>query len=223
MLLKALIVVLIGVLAVMLKACVVVLVTLVVVSFVTRFAGALNVDITLDVLMGSTMLVNVDVGVFLIARRALAIAFNPDVALLDTPGSSVALNKHLALDPFGSMLGWCVALDVDVDVGLFLWRLGLLGFFDRFQSGQVTEHLAETGVREVELLLSVLELLLLAKQPVDAVSDANAASGFNVTTDTLGVGCDVLERATDVSHGAIHPSWLLRVGLERIVDFADGE
>jgi hypothetical protein len=74
---------------------------------------------------------------------------------------------------------------------------------------------------DVELLLSVLELLLLAQQPVKSVTDANAASCFNITTDALGVWRDVLEGTTNVSHGAIHPSRLFGIGFEGIVDFAD--
>jgi hypothetical protein len=223
---------LLGVLAAVLVVLLVAVIILGLVAVVemARVAATMDVDVGLDVLVTRAVLVDVDVGVLLIARRALAVALNIDFAL-DTPGGSVALDEDLTLDLLMGVLGR-IAMDVDVDVGflvgvlvrvLLLLLLGPLGLLDRLQSGQVAQDFGKTGVGNVELLLSVLELLLLAEQPVEAVTNTNAASGFDVSTDALRVRRDVLKGAAHVSHGAVHPARLLRVGLEGIVDFADRE
>jgi hypothetical protein len=83
---------------------VVLLVALVVLGLVAWVAVTVDVNVGFDVLVTGPMLIDVDVSVLvlIIARRrwALAIAFNPDVTLLDAAGSSVliALDVDLAFD-----------------------------------------------------------------------------------------------------------------------------
>jgi hypothetical protein len=110
-LLEALVMVL-EALVMVLMARVVVLVALVVVSFVTWVAAALNVDVALDVLMRSTMLVDVNVGVLDVARWSLVVAFNPNVALLNTSGAGIALDEDLTLDSLGGVLGCLMSMSM---------------------------------------------------------------------------------------------------------------
>lgn len=210
---------------------VVLLEALLILGLVARTAGlltALDVDVALLVLRGAlvmvVVLIDVDVAVLLkVGLRAAMITLDVNIAvLLNAPGGSITVvNVDLPLDLL-SVLG-CVLVDVDIDVGLFLGRLGLWRRLDGLQTGQEAENLAETVVRDVQLLLSVLKLLLLAQQPVHAVPDANASTVLHIASDALGVRRDVLKRATDVSHGAIDPFGLLRIRLEGVVDFADGK
>lgn len=220
---------LLGVLGAVLVVVLMLLMVLVAVVVLGVVAGlttrAVDVDVGLNMLATAAALIDVDVGVLLVAWWALAVALNPDVALGDTAGG-IALDVDLTVDAVGVVLG-CVTVDVDVDVrflGLLLGRrLGPLGLLDGFQAGQVAKDLAETGVGDVELLLPVLELLLLAQQPVETVTHADATAGLDVAANALRMGRDVLEGAAHVAHGPVDPFRLLRVGFERVVDLADGQ
>jgi hypothetical protein len=201
------------------------------VLLVARVGGvvALEIEVALVlvaavVVMARAALVDVDVAALLVVRGCRAVTLNPDVALLDTTGAVVALDPDLALKVLG-VLGRSLAPDVDVDVGVLglLLLLGLLGLLHRLEARQEADDLQQSGVGNDELLLAVLQLLLLAEQPVDAVTDAHAAALLDVAANALRVRRDVLQGAAHIAHAAVHPLGLLRVGLEGIVDFADGQ
>lgn len=118
-------------------------------------------------------------------------------------------------------------MNLNVDVRLLLLLLlvllGLVGLLNGLQSGQVAEDLAETVVGNYEFLFPVLELFLLADEPVNTVPHANTAAVLNVASDALGVRGNVLEGAAHIAHAAVDPFGLFVVGLEDVVDFADRE
>lgn len=162
--------------------------------------------------LGSTLvLVDVHVATLLVVSWGLTVALNPNIAVL----FYVSRRRAITLDPdipldvrrvggLGLRLGRLL-MDVDVNVRLLGGRLGLLGLLDRLQSSQVADDLAETGMRDGELLLPVLELLLLAEQPVDAVPHADAAAVLDIASDAFRVRRDVLKSAAHVAHASVDP------------------
>lgn len=195
------------------------------VSVVTRSGTAVVV-----VLRSALTLINVHVATLLVVGCRMTVALNPDIAvfLYMTRRRTVTLDPDFPVDVrrvrrlrLRLRLGRFL-VDVDVDMS-FLLGLGLMRLLVRLQSSQVAEHRAETGLRDVELLLSVLQLLLLAEQPVDAVPDTDTATVLDIASDALSVRRDVLESAAHIAHASIDPFGLLRVGFEDVVDLADGE
>lgn len=191
----------------------------------------------IEVLVSALALVNIHIATLLVVDCRLTVALDPDVAVLlyVTSRRTVTLDPDFPVDVrrvgrlrlrlrrgLGLSLGRFL-VDVDVDVGFLLGGLWLVRLLVRLQSSQVAEDGAEAGLRNVELLLPVLQLLLLAEQPVDAVPDANTAAVLDVTSDALRVGRDVLQSAAHVAHASVDPFGLFRVGLEDVVDLADGE
>lgn len=207
---------------------VVLLITLIIVGFVARLTGiapALDVNIALHkVLRAALTFINIDVTMLFVMSRRLTIALNPDVAvLLDPSRSSITLDPDLSVDPLRSVLRSFV-FDVDVDVGFLLGRrLGPLRLLDRLEGSQVTEDFAQARMRNLQFLLPVFKLLFLAQEPVNAVPDTNTTAILDIAGDALRMWRDVLQRAAYVSHGAIDPFGLLRVGFEGVMDLADRE
>lgn len=126
----------------------------------------------LIVVLGSALaLIDVHVAMLLVVGCGLTVALNPDVAVFLYASSrrAVTLDPDFPVDVRRvCRLGLRLRLrrflmDVDVDVSFLLGRLGLVRLLVWLQSSQVAEHLAETGMRDVEFLLSVLQLLLLAE------------------------------------------------------------
>jgi hypothetical protein len=197
------------------------------VSVVTGSGSALVV-----VLRSALALIDVHVATLLVVGCRMTVALNPDIAvfLYMTRRRTVTLDPDFPVNVrcvrrlrlrLGLRLGRFL-VDVDVDMS-FLLGLGLMRLLVRLQSSQVAEHRAETGLRDVELLLSVLQLLLLAEQPVDAVPDTDTATVLDIASDALRVRRDVLESAAHIAHASVDPFGLLRVGFEDVVDLADGE
>ena len=206
------------------------------VLLVARVGGVVALVVEVALVLVAAVVV-VDIATLLVVGRrrgrgATAVTLDPDIALLDPlSGGVVALDPDLALDVLG-VLGGSLAPDVDVDVGvlglllllLLLLLLGLLlGRLDGLEAGQEANDLGQTGVGDGELLLPVLQLLLLAEQPVDAVTDANTAALLDVSADALRVRRDVLQGTAHIAHAAVDPLGLLGVGLEGVVDLADGQ
>jgi hypothetical protein len=181
------------------------------------------------VLRSALALIDVHVATLLVVGCRMTVALNPDIAvfLYMTRRCTVTLDPDFSVDVrrvrrlrlgLGLRLGRFL-VDVDVDMS-FLLGLGLMRLLVRLQSSQIAEHRAETGLRDVELLLSVLQLLLLAEQPVDAVPHADAAAVLDIAGDALRVRRGVLQSAAHVAQAAVDPHGLLRIGLEDVVDFA---
>lgn len=202
------------------------------------------------VVLGATLaFIDIDLTVFLVVGRRLVVALNPDITVfLNAPGStSILLNVDVPVNVrrVGSVVGmsgsrnrsmggsrrWrrSLLMNFNVDVRLlllllvFLGMLGLVGLFNGLESGQVAEDLAKTVVGNCEFLFSVLELFLLAEQPVNTVPHANTAAVLNVASDAFSMGRNVLEGAAHIAHAAVDPFGLFVVGLEDVVDFADRE
>jgi hypothetical protein len=114
-----------------------------------------HVAMLLVVGCGLTVALNPDVAVFLYASSRRAVALDPDFPVDVRRVCRLGLRLRLRLRRF--------LMDVDVDVSFLLGRLGLVRLLVWLQSSQVAEHLAEAGMRDVEFLLSVLQLLLLAE------------------------------------------------------------
>ena len=168
-----------------------------------------------EVLGSALVLVDVHVATLLVVSWGLTVALNPDIAVLlyVSRRRAITLNPDIPLDVrrvggLGLRLGLGLGrflMDVDIDVRLLVGRFGLLGLLDWLQSSQVADDLAETGMRDGELLLPVLELLLLAEQPVDAVPHADAAAVLDIAGDAFRVRRDVLKGAAHVAHASVDP------------------
>jgi hypothetical protein len=179
--------------------------------------------------LGTTVaLVNVDVAMLFEVGWRLAIAVDPDIAVFFKMlgGSTIALDPDLPVDVRGvaGLRRRRLLVDIDVDVRLLLGGvlgLGLVRLLDGLQSSQVAERFAQTGMRDVELLLPVLQLLLLAQEPVDAVPHADTTPILDIASDAFGVRRDVLEGTAHVAHAPVDPFGLFRVGFEDVVDLAD--
>jgi hypothetical protein len=193
------------------------------------------------IMLGTALaLVNIVLAVLLVVSWRLTVALYPNITvLLDVSGTSAftldvdvpvnmrgvgrVMDRSRSRDRSGSGRGLLVDFNVDVGFLLGVLMLGLVGFLDGLQGGQVAKDLAETLVGDAEFLLPVLELFLFAEEPVDAVPHANTAAIFNVASDAFRVGGNVFEGAAHVAHAAVDPFGFFRVGLEDVVDFADRE
>jgi hypothetical protein len=165
---------------------------------------------------------------FLNAPGSTGILLNVDVPVnVRRVGSVVGMSGSSSM---GGSRRWrrrSLLMNLNVNVRLFLLlllgMLGLVGLLNGLESGQVAEDLAETVVGDCEFLFSVLELFLLAEQPVNTVPHADTAAVLNVASDAFSVGRNVLEGAAHIAHAAVDPFGLFVVGLEDVVDFADRE
>jgi hypothetical protein len=201
---------------------------LVVLGLMARRCAVVVVLGTLGTLGATVAFVDVDVAMLFEVGWRLAIAVDPDIAVFFKMlgRSTIALDPNLPVDVRGvaGLRRRCLLVDIDVDVRLLLGGvlgLGLVRLLDRLQSSQVAERFAQTGMRNVELLLPVLQLLLLAQEPVDAVPHADTTTILDVASDAFGVRRDVLEGTAHVAHAPVDPFGLLGVGFEDVVDLAD--
>lgn len=215
-------------------------------AFVVAAGAAMLIDDGLaHVVVARSAVLMLDVVLLDSARSATyGVVLDPRLALLGYPPRAMlaSLDPDLPLVPVRSFVVPHVDVDVhmlvDVHIAACVVAVVLLVVFMllvllvlfvgllarvRLDGGEVSDNLGQAGVGDGDLLLAVLELLLLAQQPVDAVAQADTATVVDVARYTLGVRGDVLQGAAHVAHGTVHPLGLFGVRFESIVDFLDGE